>query len=246
MKYRMTNKELIIEIASIIAVLATVLVLKSVLSRAVFLLLCFSVFVLALILDAWLWTNKKLDSLLLLSGLTTVAFIAVTMLIYTAKDYTFVFGKNPFWAVALTVALLIGFGVMAIAYRFMRLPAAVLSHEKSREKKKSKGPLIGMLLIILLLATIFSYFILESLIEHGNYIFDDGGRQTVSARILEKDHVRRRKGRDDYFFTVEIEGKTVDLDVPSGEYHAHSVGDRYTFDRYEGAFGEPFYMAEEE
>ena len=61
--------------------------------------------------------------------------------------------------------------------------------------------------------------------------------------IVDKEIDHHRKGPDDYEFELVIDGAEVTLSVPQSEYYKHSVGDAYSFERYNGAFGVPFYIS---
>ena len=246
MKKFPSNKHWVIELVAVIATLAVILCLKSLLSRSAFITVCFLAFVLSLATALLFRVKKWQKGFDLLSVFIGVAFIAATMLNYSAKEYTFVSGKNPFFALSLIAAIIIGLSVTAAVFRLMRLPPEVEAKEKRRQKKNGKGSVVFILAIVMLLASVFSYMIVESVIEHGNYLFDEGESEAVTAVILEKDRVNRSKGRDYYHFTVEIDGVTVELDVPSSDYNAYREGDTYTFDRYKGAFGEAFYLPDGE
>jgi hypothetical protein len=79
---------------------------------------------------------------------------------------------------------------------------------------------------------------------HLNYLLDPQPTE-IHAVIEEKEKVRHRKSPDSYEFEMTVDGETFDLEVGRREYNRYEVGDTYTFKEYTGAFGKPFYVAEE-
>ena len=96
----------------------------------------------------------------------------------------------------------------------------------------------------LLLAAMMSLLFLFT-IGHLNYALDTKGPQPCIAVIEDKDiDHNSRRAPDTYEFRLTVDGERFDLNVGIVEYHRYEVGDTYTFYRYEGAFGKPFYLAE--
>jgi hypothetical protein len=79
---------------------------------------------------------------------------------------------------------------------------------------------------------------------HLNYLLDPQPTE-IHAVIEEKEKVRHRKSPDSYEFEMTVDGETFDLEVGRREYNRYEVGDTYTFYEYKGAFGKPFYIAEQ-
>jgi 4-amino-4-deoxy-L-arabinose transferase-like glycosyltransferase len=79
---------------------------------------------------------------------------------------------------------------------------------------------------------------------HLNYLLDPQPTE-IHAVIEEKEKVRHRKSPDSYEFEMTVDGETFDLEVGRREYNRYEVGDTYTFKEYKGAFGKPFYIAEQ-
>ena len=98
----------------------------------------------------------------------------------------------------------------------------------------------GFFLLAACVISMFSFLT----IGHLNYALDIKGPQPCVAVIEDKDIEHHRRGPDTYEFRVTVDGESFDLDVTFVQYHSYEVGDTYTFDRYEGAFGKPFYLAE--
>ena len=94
------------------------------------------------------------------------------------------------------------------------------------------------------LATFVAFLILGVVTAHLNCLLDFSRPVECEAVIEDKEHHRRRKGADDYEFVVTVDGETFDLGVSSEEYRRHEIGDRYTFKKYNGAFGKAFYLPE--
>ena len=106
--------------------------------------------------------------------------------------------------------------------------------------KAKWGSRIGFFLLAACVISMFSFLT----IGHLNYALDIKGPQPCVAVIEDKDIEHHRRGPDTYEFRVTVDGESFDLDVTFVQYHSYEVGDTYTFDRYEGAFGKPFYLAE--
>ena len=97
--------------------------------------------------------------------------------------------------------------------------------------------------VILCMALVF--FLCWIPLCHLNYLLDFEPPAEKQAVIEEKDVVRHRKSPDSYEFELTVDGESFDLEVDWAEYQRYEVGDTYTFRAYKGAFGKPFYMAED-
>ncbi len=80
---------------------------------------------------------------------------------------------------------------------------------------------------------------------HLNYLLDFEPPTEKQAVIEEKQVHRNAKSLDSYEFELTVDGESFDLEVGKREYKRYEVGDTYTFKEYKGAFGKPFYVAEE-
>ena len=90
-----------------------------------------------------------------------------------------------------------------------------------------------------------SFFICHaSILANLNYLLDQKPPVEYTAIIEEKDINTHRRGPTDYRFKVTTNGDTFYLNVNKAEYRQHKVGDEYSFQKYGGAFGVPFYVAE--
>ena len=95
------------------------------------------------------------------------------------------------------------------------------------------------------LCTFLAYFLIWLPLCHLNYLLDFQPPTEIHAVIEEKDINRHSKGLDSYEFEMTVNGEFVALEVDWLEYQRYEVGDTYTFYEYKGAFGEPFYIAED-
>ena len=77
-----------------------------------------------------------------------------------------------------------------------------------------------------------------------NYMLDQDPPAEYTAIIEEKDINWHRRGPEDYYFEVTADGQSFDLNVGEWTYEKYKVGDEYSFQKYGGAFGVPFYVAE--
>ncbi len=144
--------------------------------------------------------------------------------VMTGFVYTFINRPwFPFWGISLVIGLSLG----------------ILFTVKNIRKTKRKG-------IEILVGIVFSavfMFLASMYISHLNYILDVSDPVTVKTVIVGKDVQRHRKGPDEYMFCVEIHGESFDIKVSYDEYESFQKGDVYSFEKYNGAFGEPFYIS---
>lgn len=136
--------------------------------------------------------------------------------------YTFASSKSmPFWGIALIIG--IGSGIFYIV-------------KIQKDEKNKAGIFIGLFtaVAVFLIVSVYS--------SHLNYILDTSEPIQVEAEIWEKDVHRRSKGSDEYSFVVIVDGKHYKIKVSSTEYKKYNQGDMYGFYKYNGAFGEPFYL----
>lgn len=146
--------------------------------------------------------------------------------VYTANSYSFY--KEPFlpfWEVSLILGLAVGIFVTV----------------KWIWKYTGAGGRIGSMALI----TFVAFFLCWIPICHLNYLLDFAPPAEKQAVIEEKEVTRHYKSADTYAFEMTVDGETFDLEVDWAEYQRYEVGDIYTFKAYKGAFGKPFYMAED-
>ena len=152
-------------------------------------------------------------------GLSSFFVLGIYGFMYSFENDSFL----PFWAVSLLVGIAGGIFITVIMVKKM---------------KKFGTVLIGLLIAV------FITFLASIYISHLNYVLDTTEPTTVEAVILDKDVTRRRKSPDEYSFEIEIDGREFDVKVTYAEYEKYEVGDIYSFKKYNGAFGEPFYISE--
>ena len=157
----------------------------------------------------------------LISGL--VSFMGFTFTVSAYSFYKEPFA--PFWEISLAFGLAVGVFVTA--------------------KWFWKGTGWGGRLGSLVLCTVLVFFLCCISLCHLNYLLDFQPPTEIHAVIEEKDINRHSKGPDSYEFEMTVDGEFVELEVDWLEYQRYEVGDTYTFKAYKGAFGKPFYIAEE-
>ena len=103
------------------------------------------------------------------------------------------------------------------------------------------GKIVAFLVSVLLL-----FLGISLLSMTANYALDFHEPIPYSGVIEEKKFESGgRKSLGYYEFGLDVNGEKIELKIPSSHYHAYAVGDTYTFYYYQGAFGAPFYVAEE-
>lgn len=153
-------------------------------------------------------------------GLCLAAFIVLSR---SAYDYTFLSGGFlPFWEISLVFGAVVG----VIAFLWLR---------KTMQKT-------SLQLALAAIALILSAFVFSLVITHLNYALDYSEPEEYRSIIEDKDYTRRRKRADTYEFTVTVDGKQYDIDVPGTVYNSYDVGDRFNFKKYKGFFGKEFFM----
>lgn len=167
----------------------------------------------------------------ILARIKTISFatllFAALSLLYQSDAYVFLEKEMlPFWEISLAVGVICG----------------ALFAVNTLRNQNEKGQIIALILISLLVALIIT-IVVSSAISTLNYLLDESEPTEIVAIIEDKDHNRRRKGPDNYELEFLLDGEKVSIDVPSEVYRDSAVGDLFTFYRYEGRFGKPFYMA---
>ena len=146
-----------------------------------------------------------------------IAFPAFSHYTYTSGAFM------PFWRISLVIGIITG-----ILYG--------ISH---RDRVNSTH------WIFMFLVSLIVFFVVNIYTSHLNYILDTNEPERRIAVIEDKEHNRHRKSADSYEFQLTLDGETFDLDVPFSEYNKYEVGDTYVFTEYQGAFNEPFFIAED-
>ena len=145
---------------------------------------------------------------------------------YTVSAYSFYKEPfAPFWEISLAIGLLVGVFVTV----------------KWIWKGTGWGGRIGSLV----LCTVLVFFLSCMTLCHLNYLLDFEPPAERQAVIEDKHVHRNAKSTDTYEFEMTVDGESFDLNVGEREYKRYEVGDTYTFKEYKGAFGKPFYLAEE-
>ena len=130
----------------------------------------------------------------------------------------------PFWEIGVILGLAVGIFVMV---------------KWGRKGTKWYGMLGGILGLALATAVFVIVFA-----SHLNFLLDFSQPMAQTARIEEKERHRHTKSADTYSFALTVDGETFDLDVDYVEYEKYEKGDIYTFEKYRGAFGKPFYISD--
>ena len=153
-------------------------------------------------------------------GLVSFMGLGFTVSAYSFYEEPFI----PFWEICLAVGLLV----------------SVFVTVKWIWKGTGWVGRIGSIVVCTCMVFLFCWIPLC----HLNYLLDFEPTE-IHAVIEEKEKVRHRKSPDSYEFEMTVDGETFDLEVGRREYNRYEVGDTYTFYEYKGAFGKPFYLAEE-
>ena len=152
-----------------------------------------------------------------------VSFMGLT---FTVSAYSFYKEPfTPFWEICLVLGLAVG----------------VFLTVKWVWKGTGWGGRIGSLVFCTVLAFMLSWMTLC----HLNYLLDFEPPAEKQAVITEKQVHRNAKSTDTYEFEMTVDGEPFELRVRRREYNEYDVGDTYTFKAYKGAFGKPFYIAED-
>ena len=104
----------------------------------------------------------------------------------------------------------------------------------------------GRRILTLLSSCFIAVFIGCLVLPHANYALDVTPPQSCTAVIKGKDYTSRTKAADSYEFELLVDGERLDLEVGSRVYKTYEIGDSYTFKKYNGAFGVPFYLSGDE
>ncbi len=139
--------------------------------------------------------------------------------------YTFLSGSIfPFWLPALPIAVCVSGYKLWGWIRF--------------DKKRWN------LVVVAVIMGACVFFYASSCINFANYALDRSEPVRQESMIYGKRADRSRKTLGSYKFEIRVDGKTFSIDVSREDYNYYQVGDTFSFAEYQGAFGEPFYLAE--
>lgn len=209
-----------------IAVMAAVFALETILSHRMTVLLSGGLGILSVVavVAAFKWRETRIAAWGVAFGFVGILLsfmgLGFTVSAYFFYEESFV----PFWEICLAVGLLV----------------SVFVTVKWVWKGTGWVGRIGSLALCTCMVFLFCWIPLC----HLNYLLDPQPTE-IHAVIEEKEKVRHRKSPDSYEFEMTVDGETFDLEVGRREYDRYEVGDTYTFYEYKGAFGKPFYIAEE-
>lgn len=209
-----------------IAVMAAVFALETILSHRMTVLLSGALLLPSIIaiVVAFKWRETRIAAWGVAFGFVGILLsfmgLGFTVSAYFFYEESFV----PFWEICLAVGLLV----------------SVFVTVKWVWKGTGWVGRIGSLALCTCMVFLFCWIPLC----HLNYLLDPQPTE-IHAVIEEKEKVRHRKSPDSYEFEMTVDGETFDLEVGRREYDRYEVGDTYTFKEYKGAFGKPFYLAEE-
>ena len=209
-----------------IAVMAAVFALETILSHRMTVLLSGALLLPSIIaiVVAFKWRETRIAAWGVAFGFVGILLsfmgLGFTVSAYFFYEESFV----PFWEICLAVGLLV----------------SVFVTVKWVWKGTGWVGRIGSLALCTCMVFLFCWIPLC----HLNYLLDPQPTE-IHAVIEEKEKVRHRKSPDSYEFEMTVDGETFDREVGRREYDRYEVGDTYTFKEYKGAFGKPFYLAEE-
>ena len=147
-------------------------------------------------------------------------------LLLSSFDYTYCAKPLlPFWEMSVVIVLVAGV-IVTVMWLW---------------KRRSGGTKMAGFLTVMVVTAVLIIFC----VPHANYLLDFQPPVERQAVIEDKKITHNGKAYRDYGFQVTVDGETFDLDVDRKEYQSYEVGDTYTFYKYKGAFGKPFYLAED-
>lgn len=91
--------------------------------------------------------------------------------------------------------------------------------------------------LVLLLSAAISFCLLNNL----NYSLETTEPQIKSGVIVDARINSGYRSITAFYLTVKIDGKEIEIDVPSNEYYSNKIGSSYQVYYHEGFFKEPFY-----
>ena len=209
-----------------IAVMAAVFALETILSHRMTVLLSGALLLPSIIAIVFAFKKREARGAVwgvsfgFVGGLVSFMGLGFTVSAYSFYEEPFI----PFWEICLAVGLLV----------------SVFVTVKWIWKGTGWVGRIGSIVVCTCMVFLFCWIPLC----HLNYLLDFEPTE-MHAVIEEKDINRHSKGPDSYEFEMTVDGEFVALEVDWLEYQRYEVGDTYTFYEYKGAFGKPFYLAEE-
>ncbi len=152
-------------------------------------------------------------------------FLALYM-IMDARAYSFI--ENPrglhFWLAPLIIGIIAGI----ISFFLVRMD--LLDYTTAN-------------LVLMPIVVCFVFFtIMWTTALNMNYALDISEPVEHTAIIVDKDVDTAGKSVD-YSFILELNGKTIELDVSSSNYYSYEIGDEFIIEYRRGAFNEPFYIS---
>ena len=152
-------------------------------------------------------------------------FLALFM-IKDARAYSFI--ENPrglhFWVAPLIIGIIAGI----ISFFLVRMD--LLDYTTAN-------------LVLMPIVACFVFFMITwTTALNMNYALDISEPVEHTAIIVDKDVDTAGKSVD-YSFILELNGKTIELDVSSSNYYSYEIGDEFIIEYRRGAFNEPFYIS---
>lgn len=238
MKDKKLIGEVFLKVSPVFLELVLILVVASFLPRDLLLILYFSLGILTGVAIAMLWWFDKGDS----DGLAMLyLFVAVGSFFLVFVKYAFFYT----WIDSIWLFLLIAVAVsLPIAFLFVKLWFRKTKSSPDYKQRKKRQPQYGGVenpYAVFFGVLFIAAALLFTTAVHLNYLLDADEPQSVTATILNKKHRHSFKAGSSHTFVVKVDGETVNLEV-GDDYDEYEIGDTYTFDRYEGAFGIAFYL----
>ncbi len=205
---------------------AVLLALDYLLELRIFLWLAILLSAVLVIIKAFIFFSNEKDKYDKASQTVSVGLcLTCLVLVFPAySHYSYSSGAfMPFWEISLVIGIIVG-----IVYWF---------YHKAKNNSNHWIFVFTWVLMTFIIANFYA--------SHLNYILDTNEPRQCIAVIEDKEQIHHRKSADSYEFQLTVDGETFDLDVPRTEYHEYEIGDTYVFTRYQGAFNEPFFIAED-
>ena len=155
-----------------------------------------------------------------------LVFLSLMGLVFTVGAYTFYDEPFlPFWRISLILGAVIGVFLTAkLVWRNQKWGIRLLSF------------------------VVFAFIAAGGVMITAmnlNYLLDTRPPAEIQTVIKDKHVHTSTRSANTYHFEVTVNSEFVALEVDWLEYQRYEVGDTYTFYEYKGAFGKPFYLAEE-
>lgn len=193
------------------------------------------------VFTAWIWLLigyvivfaiiKRTVSLMDIPFMATLTFaFQFLMLVSLGSRFSYIESESigfPFLVADIIGALL----VAALVGVLLFTGVIKLKQDKAVER-------VSLVFMTALLVLLFADFSLRNI----NYAFDTSEPALISAVVDNKRKSSSRKGPDNYYLIVTVDGKELDLDVSLSEFQNTEVGDTVGIKKYNGAFNKPFFM----